>query len=171
MIKKYSLSLPSELVDEITAEYPDVPLSRIAAKLIRAGLDSRSSSLSQTAVEPVPTGITNTTELAETIRSIVRDELAQVTPASAPVVVTEPVIIPNQYIPVPDVQPETVNNESDEWLSNNDIYQMIADKYQRSTGTAKISRAVSRGQLVTNGKKRQDMRITKTSALAWLQTI
>ena len=31
--------------------------------------------------------------------------------------------------------------------------------------------AVSQGKLTTNGKKRQDMRITKTSALAWLQTI
>lgn len=170
MIKKVSLSLPSEMLDEISKEFPDVPLSRIVAKLIRAGLDSTKSPLSHTGA-PVPTGITNTTELAETIRSIVRDELAQVTPTPAPVIITEPVIIPNQHIPIPNVQPETVNNEPDEWLSNNDIYQMISDKYPRSTGTAKISRAVSQGKLTTNGKKRQDMRITKTSALAWLQTI
>lgn len=171
VIRKVSLSLPSEIVDEISQRYPDVPLSRVVAKLLRTGLDSDPSHLSHTTIPTIPTGITDTTELAETIRSIVREELAQVTPPPAPVIVTEPVVIPNQHIPVPDVQPKPVNIESDEWLSNGDVYLMIADKYSRSSGTAKISRAVSRGQLVTNGKKRQDMRIARSSALAWLETI
>jgi hypothetical protein len=172
MIKKFSLSLPSEIVDEISQRYPDVPLSRAVAKILRAGLDSdHPSILSQTAVAHVPTGITNPTELADMVRSIVRAELAQVAPAPTPVIVTEPVVIPNQNIPVPDVQPKPVNNEMGEWLTNNDIYQMIADRYPRNTGTAKISRAVSQGKLVTNGKRRTDMRITKASAIAWLQTI
>ena len=173
MIKKFSLSLPSEIVDEISQRYPDVPLSRVVAKLLRAGLDSDSSSLppSHATGPTLTTGITDTTELAEMIRSIVRDEIAQVSPVSQPIVITEPVVIPNQHIPVPDVQPITADNESEEWLTNGDVYLMIADKYSRSTGTGKISRAVSKGKLVTNGKNRQDMRIAKSSALAWLQTI
>lgn len=174
MIKKFSVSLPSEIADEISQRYPDVPFSKVVAKLLRAGLDSDSFSLSHSAVPTVPTGITNTpdtTELTAMIRSIVRDELAQVSQVSHSVVITEPVVIPNQHIPVPEAQPIPANNEPEEWLTNGEVYLMIADKYSRSTGTGKISRAVTRGKLVTNGKIRQDMRITKSSALAWLQTI
>ena len=170
MIKKYSLSLPSEIVDEISTEYPDVPLSRIVAKLIRAGLDSTKTPLSQTSSPTVPTGITDTTELTEMIRSIVRAEITQTAPVSHPVVITEPVVIQNQHIPVP-AQSQKEYYDPSEWLTNNDIYLMIADRYSRSTGTGKISRAVAKGKLISNGKTRQEMRITRASALAWINSI
>jgi len=167
-VRKVSISLPQDTYQAVLKAYPNQPLSQAITELIK-------QALGLTACETF--GMTNgkteiPPELAENIRSIVREELEAVEQERSKK--------SHQTIPleVTRTEQQPVNNDSDyyglipeQWYTQAEIRQRLPDTINPNTKKSKISKAVASGKLVSNGGKGLESRILGKSAIEWLTGI
>ena len=167
-VRKVSISLPQDIYQAVLKDYPNQPLSQAITELIKQALgltacETFGMTNGKTAIPP---------ELAENIRSIVREELVSLKnerskPPHKPI-----------SLEVARTDQKPVNNDSDsfglvseQWYTQAEIRLRLPDTINPNTKKSKISKAVASGKLVSNGGKGLDSRIQGKSAIEWLTAI
>lgn len=58
-----------------------------------------------------------------------------------------------------------------EWIRQKDVVEMMDESMKINTRKAKVSKAVSKGDLITNGKKGSECLIEGSSAIEWIKSL
>ena len=163
---KLSISLPDGLIESVQKRYPNVPFSKALALIIQEKINSGDTGSINPTNATIPTGSINTTpsDLSSIVRTIIQEEISKISPM---IVETQEkteltVIPPPEIVNAPNVA------HQDEWLTNGEVVKMLPDSIPFSTRVGKVSKAVSKGILKSNGKHRIEGRIDKHSAEAWV---
>jgi len=157
MRTKISITLPSELIEEIKTLYPTTPLSAAITLLLERTIHGPADERVEPTHDLDPV---TTSGLFDMIRSVIRDEMSRGNQA-----------YPSPAVHSPKVEYSTEQVDPDAWYTNGKAAEFLPARIPASTRRSRISKAVATGILETNGARHIHCAIAGHSLIAWLKDL